>query len=355
MSSAGSLSAELDVVVMGHLGERMDGRHVGVEIGRSDDVLETVRVRDIANLVALATEDEDGLVGVELDKVVIGGVRLDELALVQRGNLETQTKASDVSLLSEAASVGEEDERDIKALKKLNGLLGAGDGVLAFDKDTVNVKDEGRGAAALEGGHRCSLRGEIRRQTGLEMGILFPGRIWGDGQSLRLYTGQMPKAAEEIRCSGLYRDRRLGRLPDLGVWMQGETHAEEPLIVAVNAAARRTIRGVCVRGWNRMVRDRVGVLAGWCPSVRRVSRDAARLESRNIYAHREEPVVRPHNPIGPKPPGVRGHNHQPEARSEWYLHDSTPKQLRKGQCRKNKVRSPKEAYRRRVAGRVEAR
>lgn len=146
-------AAELEVMVAGYLGERVHAGHVGIQVRRRDNVVEAVGLSDMADLITSASENQDGLVCIKLDKVVVRGVRLDELARVEGVHVETHSKANDVSLFSETTAVRQEDERDVELLEKLQSLLGARKWVLPLDEDPVNVKDKSRGATVLKSLH----------------------------------------------------------------------------------------------------------------------------------------------------------------------------------------------------------
>ena len=124
---------------------RGDGRVPGNDVVGDNNVLEAVLLSDLTALVALSTDNEDGLV--VLGQGTHGSVRLDEL-LGRDGVVENLGELVDTGLLRLTRSVGEEDVGDLDAelvvsVQDLEDALTLGDETVTVDEDTVNVEDEG--------------------------------------------------------------------------------------------------------------------------------------------------------------------------------------------------------------------
>jgi hypothetical protein len=143
---------------------RGDGRVPGDDVVGDDNVFEAVLLSDLTALVALTTNDEDGLV--VLGQGTHGGVRLDEL-LGRDGVVEDLRQLLDTSLLGLTGTVGKEDVGDLDAelvvsVQDLEDALALGDETVTVDEDTINVEDESHvlGGADLLASHILKLSGD---------------------------------------------------------------------------------------------------------------------------------------------------------------------------------------------------
>lgn len=121
-----------------------DGGVPGDDVVGDDNVLEAVLLGNLTALVALTTDDEDGLV--VLGQGTHGSVRLDEL-LGRDGVVEDLGELVDTSLLGLTGTVGKEDVGDFDAklvvsVQDLEDALTLGNQTVTVDEDTVNVEDE---------------------------------------------------------------------------------------------------------------------------------------------------------------------------------------------------------------------
>jgi hypothetical protein len=131
-------------LLLGEDAVRGDGRVPGDDVVRHDNVLEAILLGNFAALVALATDDENGLVVV--GKCTHGSVRLDEL-LGRDGVVENLGELLATGRLGLTGAVGEEDVGDLDAelvvsVENLENTLALGDQAVTVDKDTVDVEDE---------------------------------------------------------------------------------------------------------------------------------------------------------------------------------------------------------------------
>jgi hypothetical protein len=132
-------------LLLGEDAVRGNGRVPGDDVVGDDDVLEAVLLGDLAALVALTTNDENGLVVV--GKSTHRSVRLNKL-LGGDGVVEDLGELLAAGRLGLTRAVGEEDVGDLDAelvvsVEDLEDTLALGDQAVTVDKDTVNVEDEG--------------------------------------------------------------------------------------------------------------------------------------------------------------------------------------------------------------------
>lgn len=119
----------------------MDARVMLGDVAARYDLLrvEAVGGSQLLNSRAVSTKDNNPLILVLIHKSSKWCVGLDKLLFVN-GHGKPETKARGVVQLREASSVGEEDEGDRIGLERFQSLLGAIQGHLAAQEDTVNVK-----------------------------------------------------------------------------------------------------------------------------------------------------------------------------------------------------------------------
>lgn len=154
------------VLLGGQLPEGGGGAVVLDDVSGGDNVLEAVTLGDLTTLLTLATDNEDGAVGVS--HLAHGSVAADELARLDVA-LQLAGEIAAALLFGLTATIGEENVRNLNAVlvlavENLHGLESLGDGLSASHQDAVDVKGkdkrvgdvglDGRGERRLEGSER---------------------------------------------------------------------------------------------------------------------------------------------------------------------------------------------------------
>lgn len=125
--------------------ERMNTGVVFGHVAGGDDsiLVKSIHRGQLLDRVSVATQYQNPLILVLLDKHLEGGMRLDKLVFLNLHG-KSMPNALSVTSLGQTTAIGEEDEGDRVHLKSLQGLLCSRDGFFSSDKDTVDVKRKGK-------------------------------------------------------------------------------------------------------------------------------------------------------------------------------------------------------------------
>ena len=248
-------------LLLGEDAVRGDRRVPGNNVVGHDNVLEAVLLSDLAALVTLTTDNEDGVV--VLGQGAHGGVGLNEL-IGADGVLEDLGELLGTGKLGLTRAVGKEDVGDLDAklvvaVEHVQDLLALRDQTITVDEDTIDIEDEGHVLDLLD-----LLRVDILDAVGQELagrlerkgavGILKSLSDAGEGDAaktrLALGAGDRKGSAEGVA----------GKSPLLQGWRSRKVvHVEVGM--GIGRSGGWYLDGVVV-AWRRRKRNGKGVVAG---------------------------------------------------------------------------------------------